>query len=131
MNQKKEHLEWIELAEQDLNSGIYLMNMVPKPLEIICYHCQQSAEKYLKAFLVKNEEQIVRTHDLTVLHLKCKTIDSDIDKIKKECANLTNFSVNIRYPFHIELKENDAKMAIENSKKIKRLIEYKLKTCHS
>ncbi len=33
--------------------------MNPKPLEIICFHCQQSAEKDLKVFLVK-DEQIVK-----------------------------------------------------------------------
>jgi len=36
----------------DLNTAEYLKNMKPLPIEIICYHCQQSAEKYLKGYLV-------------------------------------------------------------------------------
>lgn len=36
--------EWFDFAEQDIKSAEYLMNMIPKPLEIICYHCQQCAE---------------------------------------------------------------------------------------
>ncbi|WP_200800676.1 HEPN domain-containing protein [Carboxydothermus pertinax] len=41
----------------------YLMNMIPKPSNIICYHCQQSAEKYLKGFIALNGGQILKTHD--------------------------------------------------------------------
>jgi HEPN domain-containing protein len=26
--------------------------MHPTPVEVICYHCQQSAEKYLKGYIV-------------------------------------------------------------------------------
>jgi hypothetical protein len=35
--------EWQRLAEQDLDSAGYLLNMRPVPLEIVCYLCQQSA----------------------------------------------------------------------------------------
>jgi len=37
----------------DLGTAEYLQNMSPLPLEIICYHCQQSAEKYLKGYLAQ------------------------------------------------------------------------------
>ena len=36
--------EWQRLAEMDLVSAEYLMGMRPVPVEIICYHCQQSAK---------------------------------------------------------------------------------------
>jgi len=91
-------------------------------LEIICFHCQQSAEKYLKAFLVKNNEKIPKTHDLTILYLKCINIDTTLKGIKRQCANLTNYSVNIRYPYHIEINDSDAKKAIEDAKQIQKLI---------
>ena len=44
--------EWFEFADMDLASAEYLCGMRPQPLEIICYHCQQSAEKYLKGYLI-------------------------------------------------------------------------------
>ncbi len=44
--------EWIRFAEMDLGSAEYLLNMHPTPVEVICYHCQQSAEKYLKGYIV-------------------------------------------------------------------------------
>ena len=38
--------EWIRLAQMDLNSAEYLLSMHPIPIEIICYHCQQSAKSF-------------------------------------------------------------------------------------
>jgi HEPN domain-containing protein len=45
--------EWRFLAERDLTVAEYLAaNMVPTPTQIIAFHCQQAAEKYLKGALV-------------------------------------------------------------------------------
>ncbi len=55
--------EWQRLAEMDLNSAEYLLNMCPTPLEIICYHCQQAAEKYLKGYLVFHGMNPPKIHD--------------------------------------------------------------------
>ena len=47
MNQETK--QWLDMADMDLGVAKYLMeNYYPKPLEIICYHCQQAAEKPLK-----------------------------------------------------------------------------------
>ncbi|NUO84265.1 HEPN domain-containing protein, partial [candidate division KSB1 bacterium] len=50
MNHKDVAQEWFKIAESDLASAIFLQNLHPLPVEIICYHCQQAAEKYLKGF---------------------------------------------------------------------------------
>jgi HEPN domain-containing protein len=127
MMQKPEYLEWIEIADQDLNSAIFLKLMIPVPIEIICYHCQQSVEKLLKAFLVKNNIKIGKTHDLTVLYNKSNSIESGFTEIKNECVELTEYSVNIRYPYHIELEITDAENAILSAKKIWDFLIQKLK----
>ncbi len=59
--------EWFKMAETDLSSAKFLQKMQPVPVEIICYHCQQSVEKYLKRFLALKGEEINRTHDLILL----------------------------------------------------------------
>jgi HEPN domain-containing protein len=46
-------LEWLTYAETDLNSAEFLLNLKPLPVEVICYHCQQSAEKCLKGNLLR------------------------------------------------------------------------------
>ena len=63
--------EWFGIADLDLASASYLQSMKPVPVEIICYHCQQAAEKYLKGFLAYFGYEIIRTHDLVVLNKLC------------------------------------------------------------
>ena len=46
------HKEWLEFAAMDLDSAQFPLGMRPVPVEIICYHCEQAAEKLLKAVLV-------------------------------------------------------------------------------
>ncbi len=51
--------EWYKFADMDLAAAEFLKTMVPTtPIEIICYHCQQAAEKYLKGFLASCGEAI-------------------------------------------------------------------------
>ncbi|MDD2401361.1 MAG: HEPN domain-containing protein [Clostridia bacterium] len=59
--------------------------MFPIPLEIICYHCQQSAEKYLKGYIALNEGSIVKTYDLTMLNKICIQYDCEFRKIEEDC----------------------------------------------
>ena len=46
MKNEKLIKEWMDFAEMDYLTAKHLYgNMYPKPLEIICYHCQQSIER--------------------------------------------------------------------------------------
>jgi HEPN domain-containing protein len=58
MNNKDIANEWFAFADNDLKSAKFLLRMHPTPLEIICYLCQQSAEKYLKGFIAMNGGKI-------------------------------------------------------------------------
>ncbi|MCK5674441.1 MAG: HEPN domain-containing protein [Spirochaetales bacterium] len=54
--------EWVEFAERDYDAAMLLAESHNPSFEIIAYHCQQAAEKYLKAMLIENykysQEQI-------------------------------------------------------------------------
>jgi len=57
MTPESDPKEWIRIAEMDLSSSHYLFeNHRPKPLEIICFHTQQAAEKMLECFLVVHKK---------------------------------------------------------------------------
>ena len=44
---------WLDFAQEDFVVAKHLYDaLYPKPLEIICYHCQQAAEKAIKAVIV-------------------------------------------------------------------------------
>lgn len=107
--------EWFDIAEMDISSAKYLQNMLPIPIEIICYHCQQSVEKYLKGYLALNEHEILKTHDLIILNKLCTKYDVDFKDLKEECLRLTDFGVNIRYPYPMDLNESDMKLAIKDA----------------
>ena len=66
--------EWQRFAAMDLNSAEYLLDMRPIPIEIICYHCQQSAEKHLKGYLVLHGMNPPKTHDLDELCKLCMKV---------------------------------------------------------
>jgi len=54
----KDCFEWLKFARQDINAAQQLFsqqqNPRHRPIEIILYHCQQGAEKALKAYIVNN-----------------------------------------------------------------------------
>lgn len=111
--------EWISYAKKDLEAAMFLTNMHPQPLEIICYHCQQSAEKSVKALIIKNGIQIKKTHDLLLLLQDLKN-KIDINPIKIDCAELTNYSVITRYPYNFgdSIDEPRMKRAICSAEKV-------------
>ncbi len=111
-------MEWFKMADLDFNSAKFLLNMRPMPFEIICYHCQQCAEKYLKGYMALKGLQPLKIHDLTILNKQCITVDLRFKQIEDECIELTDYGVQIRYPFHIELEEKDVQNAIKNAQKI-------------
>ena len=115
--------EWFELAKSDIEAAQFLLKMRPKPNEIIAYHCQQAAEKYMKGFLVLHGQKPPRTHDLAALNEKCSTIDSRFAEMYEACLELTEYAVDVRYPGHIELQDRDVDQALIHSKRICSLVE--------
>ena len=107
------HEIWLKYAEMDLESAQFLMGMIPKPIEIICYHCEQSAEKLLKGVLAYNNIDPPKTHDLVLLYNRCMEIDNEFQKLINICLELTPYATQIRYPSNIEVNDNDANYAVK------------------
>ena len=116
--------EWIEFSDMDLSAAKHMYdNMYPIPLEIVCYHCQQSTEKILKAFLIYSKIKPERTHDLESLRSECENIDNSFNIIGDECDRLNRYSSQPRYPMEIEVTESDTFLALEDSKKISEFVK--------
>ena len=127
MGESRDYKEWVAFAKQDLDSAVYLKKMVPLPIEIICYHCHQCAEKMLKALLFKIHYRVPRTHDLMVLYNITKRRFHKVKELKDECIDLTDYSVSARYPYNIELEEYDALNAIDSATSIYEQVQIILK----
>ncbi|UTC74515.1 HEPN domain-containing protein [Treponema sp. OMZ 792] len=121
--------EWFDFANMDFDCARHLYeNMHPKPLTIICYHCQQASEKFLKGLLISLNEEIQKTHDLLVLaRLVKKRIDAPIE-ILKICAILNPYGVRSRYPQEVYVDDNDTKYAIDSTERLKKWAEVVIET---
>lgn len=90
--------EWVEFAERDYDASLLLAESYNPPLEIIGYHCQQTAEKYLKALLIENDQPVLFIHDLGKLNSECRKILPELSVIQDICERLTPFGTVTRYP---------------------------------
>ena len=118
--------EWLKYADNDLEVVRILENHRPMQLEIICYHCQQAAEKALKAYLLFKDREPPKTHSLENLVDLCIEIDNGFDVIVTDCEYLNPFSVQPRYPFGFELTEDDAIISIRKCENIIDFIQSKV-----
>jgi HEPN domain-containing protein len=60
--------DWIRKTEHDYLAAVDLSLRRVRPLhDMVCFHCQQSAEKYLKASLEEASIHFPKTHDLESL----------------------------------------------------------------
>jgi HEPN domain-containing protein len=98
MNVSPEVLDWTRKAEADLAAAYRLADGEPSLPDQTGFFCQQSAEKYLKAFLLANGEVPPRTHDVDVLVELCIVLDPDFSQLEHVVAGLTEFAVIFRYP---------------------------------
>jgi len=118
----KEFKEWQRLADMDLKTAEYLKEMKPLPIEIICYHCQQSGEKYLKGYLVFCGEVPPKMHDLDELCKLCANYSDSFNNIADNCSDLTAYGVQPRYPMEFALDEDDMKQALDGAREVKNFI---------
>jgi len=118
----KEAQEWQKLAVMDLSTAEYLKNMKPLPIEIICYHCQQSAEKYLKGYLVFYGMAPPRMHDLDELCKLCLKYSNTFNSIADQCSDLTAYGVQPRYPMELILDGEDMQQALDSAKEVKNFV---------
>ena len=123
MDKQTELQQWIQIADNDLAAAEYLSkNMQPLSFEIVCFHCQQSTEKYLKWFLVLHDIDPPKIHDLEELEKLCETINPLFDSLYEKCSVLTEYAVHSRYPSERDLEKKDMDRALEYAKSIREFV---------
>lgn len=65
--------------------------------EVICFHCQQCAEKYLKAVISSRGTVPDRIHDLLVLHVRASGLGVAREELLPDLALLNPYAVVVRY----------------------------------
>ena len=119
----KEFEKWFKKAESDL---LVIKNNLASneiPFDACCFHSQQAAEKYLKAYLVSKQVNFPKTHDLQSLLNICIAINSSFNEIIEPAIRLTDYAIAPRYPDAFDdLSIGDALNAQKDSIEIKEFI---------
>ena len=90
--------KWMNIAERDYAVAMTLNEAHrPLPVEVICFHCQQSVEKSLKAILAYYNADIPKTHDIRLLNGLCQNYTSAALIDGKDAEKVSDFAVETRY----------------------------------
>lgn len=112
--------EWLVKAEMDYRSALRLGSGRNPIAESACFHCQQTAEKYLKAFLISKGVRFPKIHDLERLLLLCARLEPRCKAAEEEIILLSPYSVDIRYPGE-DATRGEAREAIRAARSVRRL----------
>lgn len=90
---------WILKAESDLKVARDELATENPATDAVCFHSEQCAEKYLKAYLVYSFQEIPRTHNIAELIYRCMEIDAAFRALlETDVPSLTSYAVAMRYP---------------------------------
>ena len=113
--------QWFDFSVLDLGVAEHLYETYhPCPYEIICYHCQQAAEKAIKAVILFSDLKggLPRSHDLSFLLNQIRNRYSVSERILDYADELSQYGVATRYPNELFLEQHHAKEALYMAKEV-------------
>lgn len=90
--------QWLAKAQNDLLNADNNLKSEVVPYDTVCFHCQQAAEKLLKAYLVARGVQPPFTHDLLLLLEEALPHCVQAEMLRDDLALLMPYAVGVRYP---------------------------------
>jgi HEPN domain-containing protein len=120
-----DHKEWLRIAKEDFMVAKVLIKK--KFYSSVTYHCQQAAEKTLKAYLVLKDQPVLKTHDLTKLVELCMQKDGTFKDVYIYARYLNPFSTKFRYPSEHDIPDyNHAENSIKQTRKLMNFVLKKI-----
>jgi HEPN domain-containing protein len=92
--------EWLIKADEDLDFAKINLDEDHAFYSQICFHFQQAAEKYLKAFVVAYDLEFEKMHNLAQLLKMCAKKDASLLSLMEQCELLSAAYIDTRYPVH-------------------------------
>ncbi len=103
---------WLAKAANDLRAAETDLTASPPLREDALFHCEQAAEKAMKALLAWRDEPFRKTHDLVEVGRQCVEADATLEPLLRRAAPLTEYAWKYRYPG--EPEEPSAEEAEDN-----------------
>jgi HEPN domain-containing protein len=120
---------WLTKASHDLETARLIRNTQTALLDVGVYHCQQAAEKAVKAFLVHHQQPVERTHDIEVLLDLASAIDPAMSQLADAADALTPYASRFRYPnavFAMEPERAEFEEALQQAELVYEFVRNKL-----
>jgi HEPN domain-containing protein len=115
--------EWLIKARHDLDSARLISEQLPDYYDMIAFHCQQSIEKSIKAYLIFLDIEYKPVHDLGYLLNLLETKDNTFEIYYNKVDEISRYAVQIRYPDSIlELSKQQIHDAIQLAEELYTLI---------
>ena len=89
--------EWIRKADLDFRTVVRL-STEEEFRDVVAFHSQQAAEKYLNALLTRHQIEFPKTHIIRRLLILLHPIDPALAEALDEANWLSPFGAEIRYP---------------------------------
>lgn len=119
-------LEWIELAEEDYAIAKLIQREQLAMRNGMCFHAQQCAEKYLKAWLQENYIPIQGTHNLEELLILILPSIPAWHSWQVDLSTLSKHAVETRYVGQSPTAA-DAELAIQTCEMVRQAVRAELK----
>ena len=112
--------QWLSKAEDDFGLAEYLTSEGSPYWAAIGFHAQQSAEKFLKAFLVAHQVEFEKFHYLGYLLDLVARVDPTLADSLREVTALDPYAVQLRYPASLGEKDfRDTTWALSLARKVR------------
>jgi len=119
--------QWLLKADHDFVSAERLLAGDPPLRDTAVYHCQQAAEKMLKAYLTLRDAPFQKVHTLSVLIDQCEKLDQSFQQIREASDILTPYATAFRYPGDLlEPEPADADEALLLARKVVDFVKAKM-----
>lgn len=120
--------EWISKANEDFEFAQVNFEEGKSFFAQICFHFQQAAEKYLKAYIITHELEFLKIHDLPSLLKICMSKDSTFEQLREDCEYLTTFYIDTRYPVHwpTQFSQQETQKVYQSTEQIRFFVKNKL-----
>lgn len=112
--------EWLRKANADIELAEHLLSEDAIFPNAMAYHCQQAAEKYLKAFLTCHQVAFPKTHDIGQLLDLVEAIDNRLASSLRDVIVLSPYGIELRYPGdHPDVTSDEAREAVRSARKVR------------
>jgi len=118
---------WLSKTDQDLAAATLLLEPGREMPGIAAFHCQQAAEKALKAFLYWHDVPFRKTHAIEEVGDDCVRIDPDLKSAVDAVLDLTPYAWRFRYPGDAsEPDAGEVRTALEAARNVRDAVSKRL-----